>query len=86
VNRVNGAEGRPVVFYLHPWEIDPDQPKLPAGWLGRFRHYHNLSHTEVRLRQLLTDFAFDTVDAVVSDLRRADTGAERAAMPLPYAW
>jgi UDPglucose 6-dehydrogenase len=46
------------VFYLHPWEIDPDQPRLPAGRLGRFRHYRNLHKTEGRLRALLADFRF----------------------------
>ncbi len=51
------------MFYLHPWEIDPDQPRLQAGRLSRFRHYRNLPDTERRLRQLLTDFKFDTMDA-----------------------
>ena len=57
-----GSKRRPAIFYLHPWEIDPDQPRLPAGRLGRFRHYRNLDETEARLRQLLTDFSFDTVE------------------------
>jgi polysaccharide deacetylase family protein (PEP-CTERM system associated) len=86
IARVNRLEGRPAVFYLHPWEIDPDQPRLPAGRLGRLRHYRNLERTEARLRQLLTDFRFDTVGSIVADLRHADNGTERAAMPLPYAW
>jgi len=46
------------VFYLHPWEIDPDQPRLRADALGRFRHYRNLHRTEGRLRRLLRDFRF----------------------------
>lgn len=66
IDRVGRHEHRPVVFYVHPWEIDPDQPRLAAGWLGRFRHYRHLAETEQRLRRLLTDFRFDTVGAVAS--------------------
>ncbi len=85
ISRVNRLEGRPAVFYLHPWEIDPDQPRLPAGRLGRLRHYRNLDQTEARLRQLLTDFRFDAVDTVVSQVRQA--GHAPAATPaLPYSW
>jgi polysaccharide deacetylase family protein (PEP-CTERM system associated) len=58
ITRVNRHERRPVIFYLHPWEIDPDQPRLEVGTLSRFRHYRNLHLTESRLRQLLNDFAF----------------------------
>src|SRR5688572_8791451 len=50
MRRVNQVEGQPAVFYLHPWEIDPEQPRLPASVLGRFRHYRNLHLTEARLR------------------------------------
>ena len=53
IARLNQAERAPAIFYLHPWEIDPDQPRLPAPWLGRFRHYCNLRQTEARLRALL---------------------------------
>ena len=55
---MNQHEQQPAVFYLHPWEIDPDQPRLPAGALGRFRHYRNLHKTESRLRALMRDFQF----------------------------
>jgi polysaccharide deacetylase family protein (PEP-CTERM system associated) len=86
IDRVNRLERRPVVFYLHPWEIDPEQPRLPAGRLGRFRHYRNLDQTESRLRQLLTDFRFDAMDAVVSRARVPTVDAAAAAYPLPYSW
>lgn len=85
ISRVNRLEGRPVVFYLHPWEIDPGQPRLPAGRLSRIRHYRNLEQTERRLRQLLTDFRFDAVDTLVSQVCRASIDA--ATTPaLPYSW
>jgi polysaccharide deacetylase family protein (PEP-CTERM system associated) len=88
IARVNEREGRPAIFYLHPWEIDPEQPRLPAGRLSRFRHYRHLEDTEVRLRQLLTDFKFDAIEAVVAQTRLAMPGAGAAprALPLPYQW
>jgi polysaccharide deacetylase family protein (PEP-CTERM system associated) len=58
IAHVNAVERRSVMFYLHPWEIDPDQPRVPASVLSRFRHYRNLSKTEGRLRRLLEDFRF----------------------------
>jgi len=61
IGRLNRVEGRPAVFYLHPWEIDPGQPRLRTSAVGRFRHYRNLRKTEGRLRRLLTDFRFGTI-------------------------
>jgi len=58
---INRREQRPFIFYLHPWEIDPDQPRIAASALSRFRHYHNLAKCEARLTRLLSDFRFDTV-------------------------
>lgn len=64
VGRVNG-EGEPVTFYIHPWEIDPEQPRLATSRLAAFRHYTNLGDTLNRLGRLVADFAFDTVDATL---------------------
>lgn len=67
---LNGHEGCPVVFYLHPWEIDPEQPRLEGTVLSRFRHYRNLHRTEARLRALLQEFRFGTAsEALGPDLR-----------------
>ena len=55
---LNRVEKQPAVFYFHPWEIDPDQPRIQAGWLSRFRHYTNLGTMERKLRKLLASFAF----------------------------
>jgi len=53
---------QPQVFYLHPWEIDPDQPRYDnANWFSRFRHYRNLDLCYERLERLLGDFRFGTV-------------------------
>jgi len=86
IARVNRIEKRPAIFYLHPWEIDPGQPRLQAGRLSRFRHYRNLDQTEARLRQLLTDFKFDAIDTVVAHTQRTSGDTGPFALPLPYSW
>ena len=50
--------GKPIVFYLHPWELDPEQPRLKIRLDYRFRHYVNIEKTEKRLEKLLKDFQF----------------------------
>jgi polysaccharide deacetylase family protein (PEP-CTERM system associated) len=64
ISKCNAA-GRPVVFYLHPWELDPGQPKVKLPRAKRFRHYHNLDKTERRLDALLGDFRFTTMREVL---------------------
>ena len=86
IARVNEMERRPGVFYLHPWEIDPAQPRLAAGWLGRFRHYRHLDRTEERLRQLVADFRFDTMQNLVAKLQLTFAKDSYFALPLPYSW
>jgi polysaccharide deacetylase family protein (PEP-CTERM system associated) len=81
IERVNRTETQPVVFYLHPWEIDPEQPRLPASALGRFRHYRNLHKTESRLRALLTDFQFDTVASLLHGRTLQDAAGPLASEP-----
>jgi polysaccharide deacetylase family protein (PEP-CTERM system associated) len=68
IARVNRAEGRPTVFYLHPWEIDPAQPRLPAPLGARVRHYRNLHLTESRLRRLMQRFAFGTMAELIASV------------------
>jgi polysaccharide deacetylase family protein (PEP-CTERM system associated) len=68
LGRINRVERRPFIFYLHPWEIDPGQPRVRSNWRSRFRHYTNLDKTEGRLRRLLSDFEFDTVHNVIRRL------------------
>ena len=65
LRRVNTVDNQPAIFYLHPWEIDPDQPRVPGTSLKtRFRHYLNLRKTEQRLVRLLSDFRWGRVDQV----------------------
>jgi polysaccharide deacetylase family protein (PEP-CTERM system associated) len=58
---INQGESQPFIFYLHPWEIDPEQPRVAASLLSRVRHYTNLGKCEARLKRLLHDFRFGTV-------------------------
>jgi len=65
IRRVNRVDQQPAIFYFHPWEIDPEQPRVAGiGLKTRFRHYVNLHRTEGRLAQLLRDFRWDRVDVV----------------------
>ncbi len=66
--RKRNASGAPFVFYLHPWELDPEQPRIDAPLLSRFRHYNKLGACEHRLRRLLGDFSFTTIDNVLADV------------------
>jgi polysaccharide deacetylase family protein (PEP-CTERM system associated) len=79
IARLNDLERQPAVFYLHPWEIDPEQPRLPGSALSRFRHYRNLGKTESRLRRLLADFRFGTVANVLGAMA-PHAGSERSGM------
>ena len=63
---------KPFIFYLHPWEIDPEQPRIAASWFSRFRHYNNLDKCEARLRNLMTDFKFGTTWDVLNTLGLID--------------
>jgi polysaccharide deacetylase family protein (PEP-CTERM system associated) len=78
IQTLNEVEGRAAVFYLHPWEIDPDQPRLNGSALSRFRHYRNLDQTEARLRRLLADFRFGTISDVLSQTEAAKPRLESA--------
>ncbi|HET7469613.1 MAG TPA: XrtA system polysaccharide deacetylase [Gemmatimonadales bacterium] len=70
--------GTPYVFYLHPWEIDPGQPRVPGlGRLSYFRHYVNLARCEARFRSLLEDFSWTTLRDLLDQWKGA-AQAERA--------
>jgi polysaccharide deacetylase family protein (PEP-CTERM system associated) len=65
LRRVNQSSRQPSVFYFHPWEIDPDQPRIPGVSLKtRTRHYLNLQRMERRLQRLLSDFSWDRMDSI----------------------
>jgi len=68
-----GAQGRPGMVYVHPWELDPDQPRLPMGRLACWRHRVALRRTETKLRWLLGRFPFTGVASRLDDLERFTT-------------
>ena len=65
MEKVNREDGEPALFYFHPWEIDPGQPRPEGlGAKARFRHYVNIGRMESRLEQLAKDFAWDRMDRI----------------------
>lgn len=77
---VNRREGRPVVLYVHPWELDGDQPRFPMKPVHRFRHYVGLAGAAEKLRGLLRAFRFTSIATAFADIRPAAvTLAPRAA-------
>lgn len=79
IARVNTHDGRPALTYFHPWEIDPDQPRVAqAPWKSKLRHYTNLAAMAPKLRRLLRDFRWGRMDELAAaEARRID--AEAAA-------
>lgn len=64
IRQIN-ARGHRYIMYLHPWELDPDQPRVrQASWLAKFRHYHQLHKTEDKLRNLLSEFRFGSIKEI----------------------
>ena len=77
IRQVNRREGRPAIFYFHPWEIDPQQPRVANAPLrSRLRHYTNLDGMAGKLRQLVREFAWGRMDALA---------AREAAVAVPLA-
>ena len=70
IRHVNQVENEAVVFYLHPWELDPEQPRISAALTTRVRHYGGLRRTVPRLRRLLQDFQFDSLATVLKAVHR----------------
>jgi polysaccharide deacetylase family protein (PEP-CTERM system associated) len=66
IRRINDKEGKPAMAYLHPWEIDPAQPRVACSWRSRFRHYQNLHSTEEKLSRLLQNFSWASMSEVLS--------------------
>jgi polysaccharide deacetylase family protein (PEP-CTERM system associated) len=83
IARVNRAEQRPVIFYLHPWEIDPDQPRMAVGRVSRLRHYRNLRVTAARLERLLRDFAFGPLADLLREATPLAAAHSPASKPAP---
>ncbi len=79
LRRLHRREALPAVFYLHPWELDPDQPRLQVPAMSRFRHYVNVSKMAGKLSRLLADFPWDRLDRVFA--REIAGGADAVWRP-----
>ncbi|PZU16396.1 MAG: polysaccharide deacetylase family protein [Citromicrobium sp.] len=78
IRQVNGEDRRPAMFYFHPWEIDPDQPRVPNAPLrSRLRHYTNLTRMADKLADLLREFSWDRMDVIAR--AQAPLATRRAA-------
>jgi polysaccharide deacetylase family protein (PEP-CTERM system associated) len=83
IRRIHELEKEPVMIYLHPWELDPGQPRLRGSWVSKFRHYVNLDRTEGKLVALLHAFRFAPMREVLIDrgLLEASFGEVRRDLP-----
>jgi polysaccharide deacetylase family protein (PEP-CTERM system associated) len=77
------AQGRPVIFYLHPWELDPEQPRMSGPRRSTLRHYLNLGRVEGRLERLLDDFRFAAVRELLPGLERGWERVQRTRTSQP---
>lgn len=66
IQAINVREKQPVIVYFHPWELDPEQPRIRAGMKSCFRHYLNLERMELKVRHLLDNFRFSSAGEVLS--------------------
>lgn len=76
INSINVQEGQPAVLYFHPWEIDPEQPRIKAGLKSCFRHYLNLNKTEAKLRYLFKNIKFSTMADVLHKIDTESAGSQ----------
>jgi polysaccharide deacetylase family protein (PEP-CTERM system associated) len=85
LRRVNRRDRRSAVFYFHPWEIDPDQPRQQGvGLKTRFRHYLNLRRMEQRLRRLAGDFRWARMDQLfLEEFSAVDLSGDRLSLDQP---
>ena len=65
---------RPLNVYIHPWEFDPDQPRIPASLKSQFRHYQNLKSTARKIRSLLSEFRLTTMSQVLDRMKLPEPG------------
>lgn len=83
IRRLNHRDGMPAVVYLHPWEVDPEQPRIKSNWKSELRHYTGLKSMMPKLRELLTRYEFGTMEAMIErhgqDLRTIELPKSAAA-------
>ncbi len=67
INSINKAEKKPFILYLHPWEIDPNQPRIKGTWISNIRHYQNIKSAYPKLEALLKGYKFKPLAEFISD-------------------
>jgi polysaccharide deacetylase family protein (PEP-CTERM system associated) len=82
INYINIHEGQPSVVYFHPWEIDPDQPRIRSKLKSRFRHYLNLNRMEAKIRFLLNNLKFAPMRDIWDQVETEPTSVELARTPV----
>ena len=85
LRRINGRDKQPAVLYFHPWELDPDQPRIKASFRSTFRHYLNLDTTEDKLRHLLPRVPFGTMSEALDEWQAAETSKPAVAQTVGAA-
>ncbi len=85
LRRINETEQKPFIFYLHPWEIDSEQPRVQALSLrSRFRHYINLDKTESKFKNLLRDFKFSPIlNLLTNSISKTTVGPQHSLTFIP---
>jgi polysaccharide deacetylase family protein (PEP-CTERM system associated) len=81
IRYLNASDHLPACVYLHPWELDPAQPRMDGGITARMRHYFGLRRTEAKFRRLLQDFDFAPLGSLVRELHQRPATSSAAAMP-----
>jgi polysaccharide deacetylase family protein (PEP-CTERM system associated) len=76
IRRIHRRDGQPVILYFHPWELDPEQPRLRGSWKSRFRHYSGLKKTEARLQIILTEGKFQPLINLVRKAQQPEQAAQ----------
>ena len=79
IRQINEGERQPAMVYFHPWELDPDQPRIAAPLRSRLRHYTNLSRMRMKIECLLRDFRFGTLSHVCNALEIYQAGGLKSA-------
>jgi polysaccharide deacetylase family protein (PEP-CTERM system associated) len=80
MHRVHRQDGQSVILYFHPWELDPDQPRLEGSWKSKLRHYTALSKMETRVEKLLGEGRYEPLSNLVTRLRDSAPVLEASAL------
>jgi polysaccharide deacetylase family protein (PEP-CTERM system associated) len=81
IRYLNSSEGHPVCVYVHPWEFDPDQPRMEGSFTSRMRHYFGLRGAEEKFQRLLQDFEFQPMGPTVHALNNASSQNPKPDLP-----